>query len=212
MEGKLDWLAEGSINPIPPQYRDWEKNDERRQSTRPRQSGSASRRRRRSCLREGDTLPAGKTGDILLFRTQWRKRRMSLFFPAGKSPLTVALRSSQCSRPTGRSARRRRRCRSTAWISVVRDSNSSVWRSVGAMSSCAESEGVGTGRLCQPELAWRRPCYYGSASRPPQARSGLSPHRLRAGSRLPRSTRKTKKYRAGAFPAERSTSSGTSVM
>jgi hypothetical protein len=27
MEGKLDWLAEGSINPIPPQYRDWEKND-----------------------------------------------------------------------------------------------------------------------------------------------------------------------------------------
>jgi len=27
MDGKLDWLAEGSINPIPPQYRDWEKND-----------------------------------------------------------------------------------------------------------------------------------------------------------------------------------------
>ena len=27
MDGKLDWLAEGSINPIPPKYRDWEKND-----------------------------------------------------------------------------------------------------------------------------------------------------------------------------------------
>jgi hypothetical protein len=27
MEGKLDWLAAGAINPIPPQYRDWEKND-----------------------------------------------------------------------------------------------------------------------------------------------------------------------------------------
>jgi hypothetical protein len=27
MEGKLAWLAEGAINPIPPQYRDWEKND-----------------------------------------------------------------------------------------------------------------------------------------------------------------------------------------
>jgi alkylation response protein AidB-like acyl-CoA dehydrogenase len=27
MDGKLDWLADGAINPIPPQYRDWEKND-----------------------------------------------------------------------------------------------------------------------------------------------------------------------------------------
>jgi len=27
MDGKLDWLAEGAMNPIPPQYRDWEKND-----------------------------------------------------------------------------------------------------------------------------------------------------------------------------------------
>jgi alkylation response protein AidB-like acyl-CoA dehydrogenase len=27
MDGKLDWLAAGAINPIPPQYRDWEKND-----------------------------------------------------------------------------------------------------------------------------------------------------------------------------------------
>ena len=27
MDGKLSWLAEGSMNPIPPQYRDWEKND-----------------------------------------------------------------------------------------------------------------------------------------------------------------------------------------
>jgi hypothetical protein len=27
MEDKLDWLAEGSMNPIPPQYRDWQKND-----------------------------------------------------------------------------------------------------------------------------------------------------------------------------------------
>ena len=27
MDGKLAWLAEGAINPIPPQYRDWEKND-----------------------------------------------------------------------------------------------------------------------------------------------------------------------------------------
>ena len=27
MQGKLGWLAEGSMNPIPPQYRDWEKND-----------------------------------------------------------------------------------------------------------------------------------------------------------------------------------------
>ena len=27
MEGKLAWLAEGSMNPIPPKYRDWEKND-----------------------------------------------------------------------------------------------------------------------------------------------------------------------------------------
>jgi hypothetical protein len=27
MEGKLGWLSEGSANPIPPQYRDWEKND-----------------------------------------------------------------------------------------------------------------------------------------------------------------------------------------
>jgi hypothetical protein len=27
MDGKLGWLADGSMNPIPPQYRDWEKND-----------------------------------------------------------------------------------------------------------------------------------------------------------------------------------------
>jgi hypothetical protein len=27
MDGNLGWLAEGSTNPIPPQYRDWEKND-----------------------------------------------------------------------------------------------------------------------------------------------------------------------------------------
>jgi hypothetical protein len=27
MDGKLGWLAEGSMNPIPPKYRDWEKND-----------------------------------------------------------------------------------------------------------------------------------------------------------------------------------------
>jgi alkylation response protein AidB-like acyl-CoA dehydrogenase len=27
MEGKLDWLARGAINPIPPAYRDWQKND-----------------------------------------------------------------------------------------------------------------------------------------------------------------------------------------
>jgi alkylation response protein AidB-like acyl-CoA dehydrogenase len=27
MDGKLGWLAEGSMNPIPPQYRDWAKND-----------------------------------------------------------------------------------------------------------------------------------------------------------------------------------------
>jgi hypothetical protein len=27
MDGSLGWLAEGSMNPIPPQYRDWEKND-----------------------------------------------------------------------------------------------------------------------------------------------------------------------------------------
>ena len=27
MDGKLGWLAEGSIEPIPPQYRDWIKND-----------------------------------------------------------------------------------------------------------------------------------------------------------------------------------------
>jgi len=27
MEGKLDWLAEGSINPIPPKYRYWQKHD-----------------------------------------------------------------------------------------------------------------------------------------------------------------------------------------
>ncbi len=27
MDGKMDWLADGSTNPIPPQYRDWEKND-----------------------------------------------------------------------------------------------------------------------------------------------------------------------------------------
>ncbi len=27
MQGKLAWLAEGAINPIPPQYRDWQKND-----------------------------------------------------------------------------------------------------------------------------------------------------------------------------------------
>ncbi|MCJ7452572.1 MAG: acyl-CoA dehydrogenase family protein [Steroidobacteraceae bacterium] len=27
MEGKLDWLATGAINPIPPAYRDWQKND-----------------------------------------------------------------------------------------------------------------------------------------------------------------------------------------
>jgi hypothetical protein len=26
MDGKLAWLADGSTNPIPPQYRDWEKN------------------------------------------------------------------------------------------------------------------------------------------------------------------------------------------
>ncbi len=27
MDGKLGWLAEGAANPIPPQYRDWERND-----------------------------------------------------------------------------------------------------------------------------------------------------------------------------------------
>jgi hypothetical protein len=27
MEGKLGWLADGSTNPIPPQYRDWQRND-----------------------------------------------------------------------------------------------------------------------------------------------------------------------------------------
>ncbi len=27
MDGKLGWLAEGAMNPIPPKYRDWEKND-----------------------------------------------------------------------------------------------------------------------------------------------------------------------------------------
>jgi len=27
MDGKMGWLADGSTNPIPPQYRDWEKND-----------------------------------------------------------------------------------------------------------------------------------------------------------------------------------------
>jgi alkylation response protein AidB-like acyl-CoA dehydrogenase len=27
MEGRLDWLADGATNPIPPKYRDWEKND-----------------------------------------------------------------------------------------------------------------------------------------------------------------------------------------
>ena len=27
MDGKLGWLAEGAANPIPPKYRDWEKND-----------------------------------------------------------------------------------------------------------------------------------------------------------------------------------------
>lgn len=27
MDGKLGWLAEGAMNPIPPQYRDWEKHD-----------------------------------------------------------------------------------------------------------------------------------------------------------------------------------------
>ena len=27
MEGKLDWLGEGAANPIPPQYRDWARND-----------------------------------------------------------------------------------------------------------------------------------------------------------------------------------------
>ena len=27
MDGGLGWLADGSMNPIPPQYRDWEKND-----------------------------------------------------------------------------------------------------------------------------------------------------------------------------------------
>lgn len=27
MDGKLGWLAEGAMNPIPPQYRDWQKND-----------------------------------------------------------------------------------------------------------------------------------------------------------------------------------------
>ena len=27
MDGRLGWLADGSTNPIPPAYRDWEKND-----------------------------------------------------------------------------------------------------------------------------------------------------------------------------------------
>jgi hypothetical protein len=27
MDGKLDWLGEGAANPIPPQYRDWARND-----------------------------------------------------------------------------------------------------------------------------------------------------------------------------------------
>jgi len=36
MDGKLDWLAAGSINPIPPQYRDWEKNDYEHPSAAPK--------------------------------------------------------------------------------------------------------------------------------------------------------------------------------
>jgi hypothetical protein len=27
MNGQLDWLGEGAANPIPPQYRDWERHD-----------------------------------------------------------------------------------------------------------------------------------------------------------------------------------------
>ena len=27
MDGRLDWLGEGAANPIPPQYRDWARND-----------------------------------------------------------------------------------------------------------------------------------------------------------------------------------------
>ena len=27
VEDKLGWLADGSMDPIPPQYRDWSKND-----------------------------------------------------------------------------------------------------------------------------------------------------------------------------------------
>jgi hypothetical protein len=27
MDGSLGWLADGSMNPIPPRYRDWEQND-----------------------------------------------------------------------------------------------------------------------------------------------------------------------------------------
>ena len=35
MEGRLDWLAAGAINPIPPKYRDWAKNDYEHPSAAP---------------------------------------------------------------------------------------------------------------------------------------------------------------------------------
>jgi hypothetical protein len=49
MDGNLGWLADGSTNPIPPQYRDWEKNDydhpARTAAERQSQSGKAAQRK-----------------------------------------------------------------------------------------------------------------------------------------------------------------------
>jgi alkylation response protein AidB-like acyl-CoA dehydrogenase len=44
MQGKLGWLAEGAINPIPPQYRDWQKNDYRQPSPGAGESEEARKR------------------------------------------------------------------------------------------------------------------------------------------------------------------------
>ena len=45
MDGSLQWLADGAINPIPPQYRDWQKNDydhpARHEETRDQESREA---------------------------------------------------------------------------------------------------------------------------------------------------------------------------
>ena len=52
MDGSLQWLADGAINPIPPQYRDWQKNDydhpAQREAARDQETREASKSGRKA--------------------------------------------------------------------------------------------------------------------------------------------------------------------